>query len=95
MHMPALTRRTQLLLDEERYRALEEEARVSGRSVASIVREAIDARLGEAERTKRRYEAGMRLLAAPPPHHEREPEWAEAKGRLYDERWRRMYGGDE
>jgi predicted DNA-binding protein len=42
--MSTLSHRTQLLLDDERHRRLEEEARRTGRSIASLVREAIDAR---------------------------------------------------
>ncbi len=93
--MSALTRRTQILLDEERHRRLEEEASQTGRSVAAIIREAIDLRLGEADRARRRLEAGRRLLAAPrSAGHEREPDWREVKSDLYDARWRRMYGKD-
>ncbi len=95
MHMPALTRRTQILLDEERHRRLEEEASQTGRSVASIIREAIDLRLGETDRAQRRLEAGRRLLASPPPaRDEREPDREAVKSDLYDARWRRMYGED-
>lgn len=95
MHMSALTRRTQILLDEERHRRLEDEASQTGRSVASIIREAIDLRLGETDRAQRRLEAGCRLLASPPPAgDEREPDWEAVKSDLYDVRWRRMYGDD-
>ena len=93
MHMPALTRRTQILLDEERHRRLEQEASQTGRSVASIIREAIDLHLGETAREQRRLEAGRRLLGAPAPDGpEREPDWEDVKDDLYDARWRRMYG---
>lgn len=40
MHM--LNRRTQVLLDEERYQRLQQRARESDRSVGAVIREAID-----------------------------------------------------
>ncbi|MGH2763965.1 MAG: antitoxin [Thermoleophilaceae bacterium] len=40
--MPALTRRTQLLLDDERHERLRRHAEVRGTSVANLIREAID-----------------------------------------------------
>lgn len=42
MHMPHLTRRTQILLDEARYARLSKEAESRGSSVAGLIREAID-----------------------------------------------------
>ncbi len=42
MHMPHLTRRMQVLLDEDRYERLERRAADSGRPVAALVRDAID-----------------------------------------------------
>jgi predicted DNA-binding protein len=92
MHMSGLTRRTQILLDEERYRRLQEQADESGRSVGSVIREAIDAKLGGDERARRRVEAGRRLLAQPPPtHYAREPDLEDWDDDLLDEKWRRMY----
>jgi len=41
-----ITERVQVLLRPEQRRRLEEEARRQGRSVASLVREAVDARFG-------------------------------------------------
>lgn len=41
MHM-SLSRRTQILLDEDRYRRLEREAGGRGASIAELIREAID-----------------------------------------------------
>jgi predicted DNA-binding protein len=93
--MSGLTRGIQILLDEERHRRLEDEASRTGGSVASIIREAIDLRLGETDRAQRRLEAGRRLLASPPPaEDEREPDWEAVKSDRYDARWRRMYGDD-
>jgi len=42
MHMPNLTRRTQILLDEPRFQRLQAEAAASGASVAELIRNAID-----------------------------------------------------
>jgi predicted DNA-binding protein len=76
--MSTLSHRTQLLLDDERHRRLEEEARRTGRSVASLVREAIDARYQLAEQTDDRRRAAGALLDAPRPS-DAEPDWAEVK----------------
>lgn len=90
MHI-SLTRRTQLLLDEERYRRLQQEADVTGRSVAAIIRDAIDARLEEVDRGQQRRAAWQALLDQPAPAYEREPDWDDVKDDLYEARWRRMY----
>lgn len=42
MHMPHLTRRTQILLDEDRHQRLAREAESRGTSVAELIRDAID-----------------------------------------------------
>ena len=60
----SLTRRLQVLIDDERHGALEREAARTGRSVGAVVREALDDRLGLARPNARG--AGARLLAAPP-----------------------------
>lgn len=64
MHMPRLTRRVQILLDEGRYSRLERLARRRKTSVATLVREALDLAY-PAERVSRE-EAGRRLLEAEP-----------------------------
>lgn len=59
--MSVMERRLQLLLDAERYARVAEEAESSGRSVAAVIREAIDVRFpggGEAAR----MEAGRDFL---------------------------------
>jgi len=87
-----LTRRTQILLDEERYRKLEERASETGRSVGSVIREAIDAMLGEDEVARRRLEAGRRFLAGPlPTGYDREPDWEEIDDIEADEAFDAMY----
>lgn len=55
MRMSPLERRLQILLDEERYRRVAAEADASGRSVAAVIREAIDVRFrdeGDAARIR-------------------------------------------
>lgn len=59
-----LDRRLQILLDEPRYRRLEAAARARKTSVATIVREAIDATLPAD--LERRREAARRILEAEP-----------------------------
>ncbi len=83
--MSTLSHRTQLLLDDERHRRLEEEARRTGRSIASLVREAIDARYQLAEQTAGRRRAATALLDAPRPAGP-EPDWAEVERELLDSR---------
>jgi hypothetical protein len=87
MHMSGLTRRTQLLLDDERYERLERRSAETGRSVASIIREAIDEKLMHDPDAERRRAAGRRLLAAPTPDEGREPDWEDVKRDLLDDRY--------
>jgi plasmid stability protein len=91
MRMPPLTRRTHLLLDEERYRALEQRAAVSGRSVAALIREAIDVKLREEEAVDRRRAAARRLLEVPQLEDGREPDWEAVKSEGLDARLERWY----
>ncbi len=62
--MLMLTRRLQILVDEERYARLERAAAERHVSVATVVRDAIDRDLSGPGR--RRSEAGRRLLEAEP-----------------------------
>lgn len=78
-----LTRRLQLVLDEERHNRLIEESRRSHRSVSSLVRESIDARFDLLEGPSRTKSAATELLAAPRPA-DREPDWAEVERELLD-----------
>jgi hypothetical protein len=64
MLMANLTRRLQLLVDDDRYALLEKAAAERGTPVAVVVREALD-RMFASETTGRR-EAGDRLLRARP-----------------------------
>ena len=72
-----------MLLDAERHRRLEQEARRTGRSVAALIREAIDMRLGLGGEAKSRREAAARLLATPCPE-DSEPEPIDLGGELLD-----------
>jgi post-segregation antitoxin (ccd killing protein) len=62
--MSMLNRRLQILVDEDRYQALERTARARRVSVATVVRDAIDRDL--AGPSMRRWEAGRRFLEAEP-----------------------------
>jgi cytochrome c-type biogenesis protein CcmH/NrfG len=66
----SLDRRTQLLLDEERYRLLEERASRDGTSVAAVIRLAIDNELGRDPDDA--AEAVRELLDMPPADF---PDW--------------------
>ena len=79
--MNMLNRRTQLLLDDERYRRLELAARESGRSVGAVIREAIDAKFARDDLAQRRQQAADWLLALPTPE-DPEPDWAVTKAEM-------------
>lgn len=70
MHM--LTRRTQVLLDDERYIRLERRARETDRSVGAVIREAIDRAFPA--RTMSRDEALEHFRMAPPLEGSDQPE---------------------
>lgn len=59
-----LSRRLQILIDEERYRRIAARAEKRGVSVASVIREAIDRSFPSGE--DRRAEAAQRILSAEP-----------------------------
>lgn len=58
-----MERRLQLLLDQRRFRRVSEEAERSGRSVAAVIREAIDFRFPTDDNDERRRAAAAELLA--------------------------------
>jgi predicted transcriptional regulator len=78
-----LSRRTQILLDDERYGRLERAARESGRSVGAVIRDAIDAKFAQDDLAQRRRAAADWLLAQPMPEGP-EPDWAVTKAQLRD-----------
>lgn len=59
-----MSRRLQILIDEERYERVQALARQRGTSVATVIREAIDRGLPSAQ--QRRSAAARRILAAEP-----------------------------
>ena len=61
-----LTRRLQVLIDDERYERLKRESQASGVPVGEIVRRAIDRELPGADGDAARRAAIARLLAAAP-----------------------------
>ncbi|RHA42290.1 hypothetical protein [Cellulomonas rhizosphaerae] len=76
--MSVLERRLQILIDHERFRLLESEAGRTGRSVAAIVRGALDAHFEAAAAIELRAAAADRLLAVPSVAEE-PVDWADAK----------------
>jgi plasmid stability protein len=64
MPSPSLTRRTQLLLDDDLHRRLRETAAQRGISMGALIREAIDEKLSQAQDDRAR--AIDELLAAEP-----------------------------
>jgi len=61
--VPLLSRRTQILLDEERYERLRSRAAAEGTSIGALIRAAIDDALGDDASPRR---AVADFLAAPP-----------------------------
>lgn len=88
MHMSLLERRLQILLDQERYAKVEEEAARSGRSVAAVIREAIDVRF--APDVSVRASAALAFLALTEVVDETADEWADVKAALSADLVRRV-----
>lgn len=80
MCMSVMERRLQLLLDQQRYALVEREAQASGRSVAAVIREAIDLRF--ADDVSIRMDAARRLLEHSSEAAGIEPDWSETKAAL-------------
>lgn len=57
-----MEKRLQLLLDARRYSLVSDEAERTGRSVAAVIREAIDMHFAVDERARTRAEAAQQLL---------------------------------
>ena len=77
-----MERRLQILLDQERYDRVAHEADVSGRSVAAVIREAIDLRFPSDQ--ERRNAALGRFLAIVPDEGPGES-WEDMKKAMDDE----------
>ena len=81
--MSLMERRLQLLLDQARYDLVEAEATRTGRSVAAVIREAIDYRFQDNAEARR--DAGERLLSRTATPDDVEPDWAESKAALLND----------
>lgn len=77
--MGTMTRRIQLLVDDQRYALLEREAATTGRPVSELIRDAIDGRYDVDLAT--RHAAYQRILAAKPMPVE---DWDRMKDELLD-----------
>jgi len=82
--MSVLERRLQVLLDERRFALLAEESKRTGRSVGSIVRDALDLHFGIEDLAAQRVAAAEFLLSRPPGNGPQE-EWADVKRAMEDE----------
>jgi hypothetical protein len=92
--MSVMERRLQLLLDQHRYDLVAAEAQRSGRSVAAVIREAIDQRFDDAEH--RRMAAARRFLDLVDDHRPGpEPEWAETKALMEQELEEKLARADQ
>lgn len=80
--MPSLTRRTQLLLDDDLHRRLREIAAQRGISIGALIREAIDEKLSSVQDA--RAEAIDKLLAAEPMPVE---DWPVMKQQMLEDRY--------
>lgn len=78
--MSALERRLQILLDRDRYAKVEGEAARSGRSVAAVIREAIDLRFASEEAA--RASAAAAFLDLTGQADEPGEEWADVKAAM-------------
>lgn len=83
--MPSLTRRLQVLIDDERYERLRREAERTGAPIGAIVRDAIDSTLPGGRDPESVDAAARRLLAAEPMPVD---DWGNMKRQMLDE----LYG---
>ena len=88
MIMPSLTRRLQVLIDDERYERLRREAERTGAPIGAIVRNAIDEALPTGRDQESVEAAAKRLLEAEPMPVD---DWGEMKRGMLDE----LYGGPQ
>lgn len=83
--MSVMEKRLQLLLDAHRYELVSAEARRTGRSVASVIREAIDLRFAEEEARARRAAALGEFLDLIDEDPGPAANWREIKAELEDD----------
>lgn len=80
--MSVMEKRLQLLLDQHRWELVSREAERTHRSVASVIREAIDVHFADQEAVQRRQEAMGRFLELVAEEPGPEQSWAEIKDEL-------------
>lgn len=92
MCMSVMERRLQLLLDADRYARVAAEAKRSGRSVAAVIRSAIDYRFPDAGDTGRMQAAVelLRVSATAPDHGDSSAELKAAYSDYLDEKLARQ-----
>lgn len=85
--MAQLTRRLQVLIDDDRYERLRRESERTGAPIGAIVRAAIDERVGRAPDLEEMRAAARLILNAPRPPG-REPDWEVQKEQMLDEMYK-------
>ncbi len=65
MSMPILSRRLQILIDEDRFKSVEKAAAAEGCSIGEFVRRSLDEAIEDPRRAHRRSEILGMLLSAP------------------------------
>jgi hypothetical protein len=85
MHMPSLTHRTQLLLEDDVHRRLREVAAQRGISMGALIREAVDEKLSRAQ--DERAQAIDELLAAEPMPVD---DWPVMKQQMLEDRYAKV-----
>ena len=83
--MSVMEKRLQLLLDQERYDRVAAEAARSGRSVAAVIREAIDLRFDDSSAARAAAARQLLRMTADRVGTGVEPEWAETKALMEQE----------
>jgi len=78
--MSVLDRRVQILVNPEQYSELEREARRTGRSVASLIRQSIDDHLAGLRTS--RSAAAERLLLSADPAGDQQEDWDDTKSAM-------------
>jgi Ribbon-helix-helix protein, copG family len=89
--MPSLTRRLQVLVDEERYERLRREAERTGAPIGAIVRDAIDGALPAGRDPESVEAAARQLLEADPMPVE---DWGHMKRGMLDELYGDPHAGE-
>lgn len=79
-----MERRLQILLDQHRFSLVEQEAQQSGRSIAAVIREAIDEHFDDAD-ARRREAAHQFLELTEDPGEGVEEDWPTIKAAIEEE----------